>query len=168
MIDLYNEISATVKATLYLPEDQHLEIIPIVRGGSTRSFYRVSFGQDRTGIVFMHYCHDHRENAYYAAQTVFMQRIGVQAPQLLYHDADRGFILMEDLGELDLWHYRQDVWEKRRRYYLKTLDMILKLHALSPENPRLADLPLMEAFDLNLYRWERNYFLENFVRAVCG
>lgn len=168
MIELYQEISATVKETLNLKEDQPLEIIPIVRGGSTRSFYRVRFSPSGTGIVFMHYRHDHRENAYYAAQTNFLQSIGVNVPRILHHDAARGFILMEDLGELDLWHYRQEVWEKRRKYYLKTLDMILRLHAIGPGPTRLADVPLMESFDLDLYRWERNYFLENFVRNLCG
>ena len=164
----YKEIGAIVKATLNLPEDQPLEIIPIVRGGSTRFFYRVRFSQSVASIIFVHYRHDNRENAYYAAQTAFMQSIGVQVPQIHHHDSHRGFILMEDLGELDLWHYRQEVWGKRRKYYLKTLDMILRLHAIGMEDPRMAGVPLMDAFNLELYRWEKNYFLENFVRKFCG
>lgn len=168
VIDPHKEIGAIVKATLNLPEDQPLEIIPIVRGGSTRFFYRVRFSQSVASIIFVHYRHDNRENAYYASQTAFMQSIGVQVPQIHHHDSHRGFILMEDLGELDLWHYRQEVWGKRRKYYRKTLDMILKLHAIGPEDPRVAGVPLMDAFNLELYRWERDYFLENFVRKLCG
>ena len=30
------------------------------------------------------------------------------------------------------------------------------------------EVSLMEAFSADLYRWERDYFLENFVHAVCG
>lgn len=168
VVDLHQEIEKTVKTILSLPADQQVAITPILRGGSTRSFYRVRLNPDGAGVIFIHYRHDQRENSYYAAQTAFMQRIGVRVPQLLHHDADRGYILMEDLGERDLWHYRRENWEKRRAYYLKTLVMILRLHNTGPQDPLVAGVPLMEAFDLELYRWERNYFLENFVRAVCG
>lgn len=160
------EIGATIRKVLGIREDQPLSIIPIARGGSARSFYRVRSG-NRAICIFMHYDRDRQENNYYAAQAGFLRGIGVSVPQIFHHDAAGGIILMEDLGECDLWRYRQATWDIRRQYYLKTLDMIRKLHALQPGDASLAWLPLMEAFGPELYRWERDYFREHFVQGVC-
>ena len=160
------EIGLIVSKALGITEDQPLEIAPIVRGGSARSFYRVRRG-NRAICIFMHYDRDRRENNYYAAQAGFLRDIGVSAPQIFYHDATGGVIVMEDLGDCDLWHYRQEAWEVRRQYYFKTIDMISKLHALQPGDAALAGLPLMEAFGPELYRWEREYFRQHFVQGLC-
>jgi hypothetical protein len=116
----------------------------------------------------MHYDRDRRENNYYAAQAEFLRGIGVSVPQIFHHDPDGGVILMEDLGECDLWHYRQLPWNIRRQYYFQTLDMIRKFHTLRPGDASLAGLPLMEAFGSELYRWEREYFRQYFVQGICG
>lgn len=161
------EIGAIVRKAMGIQEDQPLEIIPIIRGGSARSFYRVRSGNSIM-CIFMHYGRDRRENNYYATQAEFLRGIGVSVPQIFHHDAAEGIILMEDLGECDLWHYRQAPWDIRRQYYFQVLDMIWKLHTLRPGNPSLAGLPLMDAFGPELYRWERHYFRQHFVLAVCG
>lgn len=160
------EIGATVRKVLGIKEGQPLEIIPIARGGSARSFYRVRSGNSAI-CIFMHYDRDRRENNYYAAQAAFLREIGVAVPQIFHHNAAEGVIVMEDLGECDLWHYRQAPWDIRRQYYFQTLDMIRKLHALRPGDASMAGIPLMEAFGPELYRWEREYFRQHFVRGVC-
>jgi len=161
-------IGEAVRGVMSLDEDQPLEIVSIVRGGSARSFYRVRYGGQGASLVFVHYSSDRRENKYYAALAGFLQDAGIAVPRILHHDAVRGFLLLEDLGEDDLWHHRREAWDRRRKYYFQTLEMIRKLHMVKEEAPRLAGIPLMEAFDLALYRWERQYFLEHFVRGVCG
>jgi aminoglycoside/choline kinase family phosphotransferase len=160
------KIGETVCEVLGIKEDQPLEIIPIVRGGSARSFYRVRCGSS-TSYILMQYDRDRRENNYYASQAGFLRGIGVSVPRIFHHDAAGGIILMEDLGECDLWHYRQATGDIRRRYYFQTLDMIRKLHALRLGDASLVGLPLMEAFGPELYRWEREYFRQHFVRGVC-
>jgi aminoglycoside/choline kinase family phosphotransferase len=162
----FTEIGAIVREVMGIMEEQPLEIIPIARGGSARSFYRIRC--DNSPIcIFMHYDRDRPENNYYAAQAGFLRAIGVSVPQIFHHDAAGGVILMEDLGEYDLWHYRQATWGIRRQYYYKILDMIRTLHALRPADVSMAGIPLMETFGPELYRWERDYFRQHFVRGVC-
>jgi len=156
-------IGAIVRQTLGLAETTPLAIVPIAKGGSKRRFYRVRTGGSDS-IIFMHYDRDRRENCYYAAQAGFLRSIGVAVPVLFHHDPDRGFLLMEDLGEEDLWSYREAAWEIRRNYYCRTLALVGKLHAWQGGT---AGPPLMEAFGPALYRWEQDYFLQNFVEAVC-
>ena len=49
-----------------------------------------------------------------------------------------------------------------------TLSIAYRLHAFPVEDFPFDKVPLMEGFSPDLYRWERNYFLENFVQGVCG
>jgi hypothetical protein len=75
---------------------------------------------------------------------------------------------MEDLGDTDLWSLRKTPWETRRALYQQTLAIAHKLHSF-PEKDFPSDrVRLMESFDPNLYRWERDYFRDHFVRDVCG
>jgi aminoglycoside/choline kinase family phosphotransferase len=57
-------------------------------------------------------------------------------------------------------------WEQRREYYFQVLQQIRKLHAFDPSGLP-SGLQLAESYSEKLYRWEQNYFLENFVGAVC-
>ncbi|MDO9585457.1 MAG: aminoglycoside phosphotransferase family protein, partial [Syntrophales bacterium] len=159
------EIRFVVRKVLGLAEGTPVEITPLARGGSQRSFYRVCCDNGAT-VMFMHYDASRLENNYYAALAGFLRGIGVSAPRIFHHNAEKCYLLMEDLGERDLWHYRQATWEVRRKYYFKTLNIIRKLHAFRQEDFPPAGVPMMEAFGPALYRWERDYFLQNFVQAV--
>jgi len=161
------EITDIVCGTLGLADGMPLEITPINRGGSQRSFSRISCA-DGTALIFMHYDAGKQENNYYAAIAGFLQKIDVPAPRIFHHDPAGHFLLMEDLGGIDLWHYRQASWDIRRDYYFRTLDIIRRLHAVKKEDSTTVAMPpMMEAFGSELYRWERDYFRQNFVQAVC-
>jgi len=144
-----------------------LEMAPLAKGGSDRTFRRIHFGDGRS-LIFMHYNPDREENRYYAAVAGFLRELGLTVPVIFHHDPAKCFVLMEDLGDADLWSFRQSPWEIRRVYYRKVLRMIHKLHRFPLENPALRSMTLMEGFGPALYRWERDYFRENFVRNICG
>ena len=96
----------------------------------------------------------------------FYGGIGVTVPAIYGHDPERRLILMEDLGDRDLYALRDAPWEVRRGLYEKTLELAAKMLSFSLD--RLpAGLRLMPGFDANLYRWERDYFREHCVRNVC-
>ncbi len=139
---------------------------PIKKGGSDRTFYRVRLPQGST-FVFMEYGTEVEENAYWAEINRFMTDIGMPTPRIIAYDSKQRFLLLEDLGEVDLYSLRALPWRKRHRYYLSVLSEIHRLHRLTPaEWP--SDLKLTKGYDRSLYVWEHNYFKENFVEAVCG
>ena len=139
---------------------------PIKKGGSDRSFYRVRLPGNQT-FIFMEYGTDVEENAYWVEINRFMTDIGMTPPRIIAYNHRQRFLLLEDLGEIDLYALRALPWHKRRHYYLKALSEIHRLHRLA-----LADVPanlkLSKGYDPSLYLWEQNYFKENFVEAVCG
>jgi N-acetylmuramate 1-kinase len=153
-------------AVLGLPAGAPVSAVPLTKGGSDRRFYRLRW--NGRSVLLMRYLHERRENSYYAPIGRFLREIGVAVPEIFHHDAAQGFLLLEDLGDEDLWSCRQAPWEVRQELYEKTLVQIQRLHAYPLTAFSRAGIPVMDGFDAALYRWERDYFAENFVGGVCG
>jgi aminoglycoside/choline kinase family phosphotransferase len=160
-------IIQTIRDALNLSVSTDMQLTPVLKGGSDRAFYRVQCGGG-TYYIFMQYSPDRTENIYYAAIADYLCGIGVRAPRLFHHDPIKHYILMEDLGEEDLWSFRGAPWEKRRLLYKAALSEILKLHACDVNAFKRKRIQLMPGFDAALYRWEHDYFREHFVKNVCG
>jgi len=140
-------------------------LLPIKKGGSDRSFFRVLL-PDQSSFIFMQYGTDVAENSCWAGINEFLAGIGVCVPRIFAQDEEQHFMLLEDLGDTDLWSQRFLPWEQRREYYFQVLRQIRRLHAFDPAGLP-AGLRLAESYSEKLYHWEHNYFLENFVGAVC-
>jgi hypothetical protein len=154
-----------VRETLGLAAGTPVETVPIGKGGSDRAYFRVA-ASGSPPAVLMRYGRMYEENDLYAPIASFLKEIGVTVPTIHGHDPERRLILMEDLGERDLYVLRDAPWKVRRSLYEKTLALAAKLHAFPLE--RLpAGLSLMPGFDASLYQWERDYFREECVRNVC-
>jgi len=138
---------------------------PIKKGGSDRSFFRV-YLSDKTSFIFMHYSDEVAENAHWLNINRFMASIDIFVPQIIKQDVSRHFILLEDLGDVDLWSERFLPWDEKRDYYFQVLTQIYRLHSFDPKSIP-ADLQLSESYGPRLYRWEYDYFLENLVGEIC-
>jgi len=157
--------AAFVRSTLGLAAGTPVETVPIGKGGSDRAYFRVAAAA-RPPAILMRYGQFYKENDGYAAIAGFLREVGVSVPEIYGHDPENRLILMEDVGDTDLYTLRAAQWPVRRGLYEKTLLLAAKLHDFPPD--RLpAGLSLMPGFDANLYRWERDYFREHCVRNVC-
>jgi N-acetylmuramate 1-kinase len=138
--------------------ESKVEILPLEKGGSDRRYYRVRFSPDHS-LILVKYNLEKPENERFVAIANFLNGIGVNAPLIYYHDQGQALIWMQDLGEEDLWHHRNEPWAVRRCFYEATLDQAALLHR---SDLALAEkLHLQPEFDESLYRWEQNYCLEN-------
>ena len=162
-----NDMIRFARGALGLSEFVTIQLRPLEGRGSDRTFFRVTWNRGDSAIL-IHYDPKRLENTYYADIAAFLRDIQVPVPRMILHDLTASLIIMEDLGDKDLWSFNKTSWDTRRILYQKTLVIIHRLHSF-PEN----DFPsrrvsLMESFGLDLYRWERNYFKDHFVRDVCG
>jgi N-acetylmuramate 1-kinase len=162
-----SEIVAFAQKALGLAQSAETELIPFEGRGSDRTYYRFRWSDSHSAIL-VHYQPTRVENTYYAGIAHFLDGIGVSVPRILRHDPQGCFILMKDLGDVDLWFLRNESWELRRALYQKTLVLVSRLHSFSQQHFPAGEVKLTEAFGPELYRWERNYFEENFVQAFCG
>ena len=137
-----------------------VEIAPIEKGGSDRKFYRVRSSPDQT-LILVKYNLEREENRHYVEIAQFLERHAIRAPKIYFHDPAEGLIWIEDLGERDLFGYREESWLVRRAFYESALDEVAKLHRLSEEVCEKIKGSLPAEFNAALYRWEQNYFFEN-------
>jgi N-acetylmuramate 1-kinase len=159
---MHKEIQKFLKDNLNA-NDFNLE--PIKKGGSDRQFFRVTL-PNKTSFIFMHYGNEVEGNAHWVGINKFLADLEVCVPRIIAQDIAQHFLLIEDLGDVDLWSQRFLPWEERRDYYFQMLTQIYRLHSfdlkLLPSN-----LQLSENYGPRLYKWEHDYFLENLVGEVC-
>jgi aminoglycoside/choline kinase family phosphotransferase len=159
------EERAFIREILGLAAGTEVTMTPVGMGGSDRDYFRVAAAA-RPPTVLMRYGRLYEENDGYAAVAEFLRGIGVVVPEIYGHDPGKRLILMEDLGDEDLFALRDAPWTLRRGLYEKTLLQAARLHGVFPD--RLPPgLRLMPGFDARLYRWERDYFFEECVRNAC-
>jgi N-acetylmuramate 1-kinase len=137
-----------------------INIAPIEKGGSDRKFYRVGCSSEQS-LILVKYNLEREENRHYVEIAQFLEKHAIRAPHIYYHDADEGLIWLEDLGERDLFSYRDEPWLVRRDFYEAALNEVRKLHQL-PESVCIEMRQhLPTEFNAALYRWEQGYFFEN-------
>ena len=158
---------AFAREALGIPEPVSIELSPLEGTGSDRTFFRLRWNR-RDSAILVHYDPKRIENTCYADIAAFLREIEIPAPRLIRHDPAGCLIVMEDLGDTDLWSFRETLWETRRVLYQKTLTIVHRLHSFPKNDFPSGRVRLMEGFGPHLYRWERDYFRDHFVRDVSG
>lgn len=162
-----DEIILFLRDTLSLSGNIGIVLTHLAVRGSEREFFRARWCVDNSCIV-IRYDPGRMENTLYADIGVFLKNIQVSVPDIIGHDPDRCLIIMEDLGNTDLWSLRDESWGVRQPIYERTLDIIHRLHSFSLVGLSGFKVRFMDGFDLPLYRWEQGYFFDNLVNGVCG
>lgn len=152
--------------TLGLPRDASVELSPFSGRGSDREYFRFRWDA-KNSVIIVQYQPSRIENRYFADIANFLLNNEIPVPQIIRHDTDNCLIIMQDLGDTDLWSLQNESWKIRKNLYQKTLAIALKLHSFDEKLFPSTRIKLMEPFGPDLYRWERNYFLENFVQGLC-
>lgn len=161
------EIMNLAREALGLDRTEDITVVALSGRGSDRSFYRLTWGETGSAIL-VHYKPTRVENAYYSDIAIFLEELNIPVPKILCHNSDRCLMIMEDLGNIDLWALRNEPWKHRKELYQKTLTIVHRLHSFPIEEFPSTEVRLMDPFSPELYRWERDYFRDNFVKRVCG
>ena len=159
---------------------------PVGPRGSDRTFMRISTNcrevwrplSERTfhpaarraaatplqSVVLMRYSLKREENALYCGHAKFLRGIGLPVPQVLLDRPEQQVAILEDLGDTSLqdWVAGKSPAAIRKKYE-QVLDSVLVLHAKGTARARTLHWRLMPPFDERLYRWERNFFAEQFL-----
>jgi aminoglycoside/choline kinase family phosphotransferase len=137
-----------------------IKISPIQKGGSDRKFYRIHCSPEQA-LILVKYNLEREENRHYVRIAKFLDERGIRVPKIYFHDPEEGLIWLEDLGECDLYTYREESWLVRRAFYESALDQIATLHGLPASVCIEMKQHLPAEFDSELYLWEQNYFFDN-------
>ena len=144
-----------------------IRIEPLEKGGSDRKYYRIALCGEGS-LILVKYGNQREENRHYCEIAAFLESLDVRVPSILHHDPEEGLIWMEDLGEADLWQFRNAPWPARQALYHSALEQIVRLHTRG-HLATGSSLPRFQlAFDGDLYRWEQHYFFENCAGRYFG
>lgn len=140
---------------------ESLAVEPLEKGGSGRKYYRLSTPCSEP-LILVTYTGQREENRHFCDIAVFLAGLNLRVPSIYHHDAERGLMWVEDLGAVDLWHFRESDWQERRPLYRSALEQAVALHTRGHRTPESPGRPTFQkAFDAELYRWEQDYFFEN-------
>jgi hypothetical protein len=142
----------------YLP----LPEAAVLKGGSGRRFQRVANLSGHTAVLCV-YDDSRPENRLYGPLArVLRDKAELNVPLVLAEDDPHGVLLLEDLGDDDLWSLAQAPafpWPA----FASAVEQAARLHRDGPA--AVEGLPLMEAFGPKLYQWERDYFRDNVIEG---
>jgi N-acetylmuramate 1-kinase len=162
-----DELILFAREALGLSSSVATELLPLSGRGSDRAYYRFKWAQDNSAIL-VHYNPNRIENTYFADIAAFLTDNNIPVPRIICNDAAGCCLAMEDLGDIDLWSFRNAPWEIRRSLYQKALVAAHRLHSIPESQFPAGRVKLMESFGPAYYQWERNYFRDNYVKAYCG
>jgi aminoglycoside/choline kinase family phosphotransferase len=91
----------------------------------------------------------------------FLSKIGVAVPRLYGHWENDGVLFLEDLGDIALWDHVQSLDEQSvKAWYRKAIDELLKLQLRGTKERDDSCIAFQQRFDLKLYMWEFEHFIE--------
>ncbi len=131
-------------------------------GGSDRTFHRVVYKGQRA--IEMKTTGDDPDFERHIEYSHFFKKRGLPVPEVLEVRDHTAFF--EDLGDLSIYN-----WLRCKRgdreiidIYKKVIDALVSLHSLN----LVDDYPHFRDFDYKYFRWETDYFLEEFVMGYLG
>ncbi|WP_018969992.1 aminoglycoside phosphotransferase family protein [Rubritalea marina] len=145
-------------------EPTHSVVIePIVKGGSGRTIVRIK-PEGYPTYIGIYYTLERADNANYLPVSKFLKKAKLNVPEVLYDNIGRRCALIEDLGEIDLHSLKGQGWELREPIYRSALEQLDRLfYTRAPK-----DLEFQPPFDPELYKWEQDYFFDNFAEIYLG
>lgn len=154
------ELSKWVKSTKVIDT-----LIKLPGDASTRSYYRIGSGGKTYIAMKMESFSEHGNNLPFLVVQRHLAAAGVDVPSVLDTDPARGFILLEDLGDVTLLRQLQEVSsaDVERHLYERVIDDLVKLQVnASPERMPAKIEAFKLRFDHEKLMWEVNFCIEHF------
>lgn len=132
---------------------------PVTAGASGRCLLRAA------GVLGIYWTAERADNNSFLPAAHGLHRAGIRVPEVL---AERhlpggcGACLVTDLGTRELSSLRHAAWEERKQAYTSAFQTLIPFYDLRP------DWPLQPPFDVDLYRWEQEYFAEHLLGRHLG
>ena len=91
----------------------------------------------------------------------YLARAGAPVPTIFRFDAERGFLYLEDLGDITFESRVLDAGDDvRGRYYRLAIDELVKLQQFAVAHPDPDCVAFSRGFDYELLKWELDHFRE--------
>ena len=148
----------------YLPPSSHLELRPLSGDAGFRSYYRVDGYQP--ACLAVDAPPQTEKNHAFCWVTSLLRRHGIHSPEVLHQDLERGFLIVEDLGDTMYWPLLQESQRTRNNRHLdlyRDAEQCLLVMARIPvEDARLS------LYDEHKLQQEMDLFPDWYVEKLLG
>jgi N-acetylmuramate 1-kinase len=91
----------------------------------------------------------------------YLRAVGAAVPEIHAVDAERGLVLLEDIGDRTLWDAALGATrDERLRLYRAAIDEMILMQAAGARQPDPKCRAFRQRFDARLFLWEFDHFLE--------
>src|SRR5579864_3355545 len=136
------------------------EVHPLAGDVSPRRYERLTAGDGTTAILAL-YPADHRATCVrFARTTAILAGAGVPVPRVLAADCERGWMLLQDLGEHTLAELGSCPWRELAAYFEQAAALAARIAALPLDVVRDLNPPLDRALMRRELAQTRELFLE--------
>lgn len=144
------------------------DIILLAQGGSDRKFYRVQAG-DGPFVVMTAPSFRYEIRAYLDVGT-YLFKCGIAVPEIIAYDDMRQLMLLEDLGDLSLYGLLKQAKTRQEAagYYRDALAFLAEMQIKATPAIDTCTYLKRRCFGYEALRWETDYFLECFLKRLCG
>lgn len=139
----------------------------ISSGGSDRKYYRII--DDKKTYILMQSHKNDPDFQRHIEYTTFLKKHHIPIPKLIKVEPENMRAYFEDLGDITLYSWLKcprNIIEIERMYK-KVIDILILLHTIVTEHVNECLLLKDRIFDYDYFRWETNYFIENFVKRIA-
>ncbi len=90
-----------------------------------------------------------------------LAKAGISVPKLYYFDDVAGLLYLEDFGDMTLFHACQEGGEQAiRKWYPRAIDALVQIHLRLKSQSSERCIAFSRSFDMPLFMWEFEHFLE--------
>lgn len=144
------------------------EIHPLAGDASARRYFRVVAHEESWVLMLWEPFLDDGSYPFLSVRKHF-EKHGVQVPQVVALRADKGLVLLEDLGDLTL---ERKFWENQNQsmslpYYRQAIDELIKMHYPASADQAHPCTAFKVEFDTAKLLWEMNYGREHLIEGLC-
>ncbi|HOD06506.1 MAG TPA: phosphotransferase [Myxococcota bacterium] len=97
----------------------------------------------------------------------YLKQGGVAVPEIVFEDLERGFLILEDLGDVTL-ERALSTGGSRVELYQWAIDVLVDMQAFTTASPSPENIAFKRSFDTDLLIWEFEHFLEWGLVAQIG
>lgn len=146
-------------------------IVKLPGDASTRGYYRLWTKEKTLVMMKMENFAEHGTNLPFLILQKHLSMSGIDVPTVLDFDAERGMILLEDLGDVTLLRCLQEVStpEVERDLYEQVIDSVVDLQLQASPREGSPDLDAFKLrFDHKKLMWEVNFTMEHFYKTYLA
>lgn len=140
---------------------------PMAGDASTRTYFRAWYPDGSTAVIMLQPEPGRDQEASFLDVHRFLQRLDLPVPQIQFHDAEQGILVLEDMGDelLETAVARSDPG-RIRALYTEAVDLLIRMRDKT-RNISSGCCAFELAFDEVKLLEELEFFMRHFVKGLC-